>query len=97
MKTARMLFVSMTLALACGAFQSHVLAESLVHMAQSEVTIPTDAQINRMEQRAITTPPLDVDDGTLQGGQAAQIRQMDQRAHRIDEKLLKDDGVCDGC
>jgi hypothetical protein len=38
-----------------------------------------------------------VDDGTLQGGQAAQIRQMDQRAHRIDEKLLKDDGVCDGC
>jgi hypothetical protein len=97
MKSLRILFVLTTLVLPFGTFGSPALAEPHTHIAQGEVTIPTNAQINRLEQQAITTPPLDDSEGALQGGQATQIRQMDQRAHRIDEKLLKDDGVCDGC
>lgn len=97
MRTARVLVAFMALALPFGTFGSPVWAEPHSRIAQSEVTIPTDAQINRMEQQAITTPPLNDSEGVLQGSQGAQIRQMDRRAHRIDEKLLKDDGVCDGC
>ncbi|MFD0935951.1 hypothetical protein [Methylobacterium trifolii] len=65
-------------------------------MAQM-VTIPTDAQIDRMERDSIATPPLDVSEGAQRGDQGARIREMDKRAHRVDEKLLTDDGVCDGC
>ncbi|WP_149313740.1 hypothetical protein [Methylobacterium sp. P1-11] len=97
MKTPRVLLAFMMLALPFGAFGSPAWAKPDTRIAQSEVTIPTDAQIDSMEQQAITTPPLNDSEGVLQGGQGAQIRQMDRRAHRIDEKLLKDDGVCDGC
>ena len=97
MKTPRMLLVTMTLALTFGTFGGPALADPRARIVQSEVTIPTNAQIDRMEQQAITTPPLDVSEGALPGNQAAQIRQMDLRAHRIDEKLLNNDGVCNGC
>jgi hypothetical protein len=79
-----------------GTFGSPVSAEPALRMAQM-VTIPTEAQIDRMEQDAIATPPLDVSAGAQRGDQGARIRQMDERAHRVDEKLLTDDGVCRGC
>ena len=69
-----------------------------VVLAQGEVRIPSDAQLERMEERAITTNPLDVRGArAVPGGEEAEIQQMDRRAHRIDERLLKDDGICAGC
>ena len=67
-------------------------------VAQSEVQIPSDAQLERMEERAITTNPLDDSDArALRGGERSENLQMDRRAHRIDERLLNDDGICAGC
>jgi hypothetical protein len=67
-----------------------------VVLAQGEVRIPSDAQLERMEERAITTAPLD-DSAARGGGEEAEIRQMDRRAHRIDEQLTKDGGICAHC
>lgn len=97
MKTPRILFVFMTLALPVGTFGMAARAEPHVRVVQGEVTIPTDGQVDRMERDAITVAPLDVSEGGQRGGEAAEIRQMDRRAHRVDDKLLRDDGVCDGC
>jgi hypothetical protein len=66
-------------------------------VAQGEVTIPSDSQLERMEERAITTNPLDDSEARLRGGEAAENRQMDRRAHRIDEQLLNGGGICAGC
>jgi hypothetical protein len=67
-------------------------------VAQSEVQIPSDAQLERMEERAITTNPLDDSEArALRGGEQSENLQMDRRAHRIDEQLLNDDGICAGC
>ena len=63
-----------------------------------ELSIPTDAQLERMEERAITTNPLDDSEApALRGGEGAENRQMDRRAHRIDEQLLTNGGICAGC
>lgn len=97
MKTPRALFVFMTLALPLGTFGEAARAEPHDRLAQGEVAIPTEGQIDRMERDAITVPPLDVSEGAQRGGEAAEIRQMDRRARRVDEKLLTDDGVCNGC
>jgi hypothetical protein len=86
-----------TIAFLFGAFGGAAQADPSVRIAQGTVTIPTDTQINRMERDSITTPPLDVSEGAQRGSQGAQIRQMDRRDHRIDQKLLKHDGVCDDC
>ena len=69
-----------------------------VVIAQGEVRIPSDAQLERMEQRAITTPPLDVRDAPrVRGGEEAEIRQMDERARRIDQQLLGSGAICTDC
>ncbi|MER2269080.1 hypothetical protein [Methylobacterium oxalidis] len=86
-----------TAALFFGTFGADAQADPSVRVAPGTVTIPTDAQINRMERNAITTPPLDVSEGAMRGSERSQIRQMDRRDRRIDQKLLKDDGVCDDC
>jgi hypothetical protein len=67
-------------------------------IAQGEVRIPSDAQLERMEERAITTPPLDVRDAPrVRGGEEAEIRQMDERARRIDQQLLGSGAICTDC
>jgi hypothetical protein len=67
-------------------------------IAQGEVRIPTDAQLERMEDRAITTPPLDVREAPrVRGGEEAEIRQMDERARRIDQQLLGSGAICTDC
>jgi hypothetical protein len=67
-------------------------------IAQRDVRIPNDAQLERMEERAITTPPVDARD-TQRGvmGEEAEIRQMDERAHRIDERLMGSGAICTDC
>src|SRR3954447_13096277 len=80
-----------------GAAAGTARAEPRLLMAQAEVQIPSDAQIDRMEREAITTPPLYDGGGGKQAGESAAIRRMDERAHRIDEKLLDGGGVCGGC
>ncbi|GEP03421.1 hypothetical protein MOX02_14590 [Methylobacterium oxalidis] len=87
----------LTIALLLGTFGGEAQAGPSVRVAQGTVTIPTEAQINRMEQDSITAPPLDVSDGVLRGSEGLQIRQLDRRDHRIDQRLLKHDGVCDDC
>jgi len=67
-------------------------------LAQSEVQIPSDAQLERMEERAITTAPLDVRGAPGRGlSEGAEIRQMDERARRIDGQLLGGGGICTDC
>ena len=67
-------------------------------LAQGEVQIPSDAQLERMEERAITTPPLDVRDAPGRGlSEGAEIRQMDKRARRIDRQLMGDGAICTDC
>jgi hypothetical protein len=74
------------------------LAGATTVAAQGEVTIPSGAQLERMEERAITSDPLD-DSGahSVRGGEEAEIRQLDRRAHRIDEQLMNDGEICAGC
>lgn len=90
------LYIMLTFALPFGTFGGPASADPVVREAQA-MTIPTEAQIDRMERDSISTPPLDVSEGAQRGGQGAEIRQMDRRAHQVDEKLLNDDGVCSGC
>lgn len=71
-------------------------AEPQLRLAQAQIQIPSDAQLNRMEQQEIVTPPLYDGRGANGGGIAAEDRQMDEQAHRIDEKLLRG-GICGGC
>ena len=67
-------------------------------LAQGEVQIPSDAQLERMEERAITTPPLDVRGAPGRGrSEGAAIRQMDERARRIDKQLMGDGAICTDC
>jgi hypothetical protein len=67
-------------------------------IAQGEVRIPGDAQLERMEERAITTPPLDVRGAPrVRGGEEAEIRQMNERARRIDQQLLGSGAICTDC
>jgi hypothetical protein len=72
-----------------------VRAEPRPAFAQAEVRIPTEAEIGRMQRRSISRPPLDDSDEIVTGGQVD--RQLDQRAHRIDEKLLHGGGICSDC
>ncbi|HLM20240.1 MAG TPA: hypothetical protein VK390_01795 [Propionibacteriaceae bacterium] len=67
-------------------------------LAQAEVQIPSDAQLERMEERAITTPPLDVQGAPGRGlNEGAAIRQMDERARRIDKQLMGNGAICTDC
>jgi hypothetical protein len=65
-------------------------------LAQAEIRIPSDAQLDRMERQGMATPPLDDGGGAKDGGMAAQNREMEEQAHRIDEKLLGG-GICSNC
>ena len=54
------------------------------------------AQLERMEQQGIVMPPL-YDGGIGRDpGIGAEDRQMEEQAHRIDEKLLRG-GICSDC
>lgn len=97
MEPTRVSLALLAFTLTIGAFGGPSRAGPHVQVAQAEVRIPSEAQIDRMERRAISTPPLDVSEGAQTGGEAAEIRQMDRRSHSIDEELLGGSGVCSGC
>ena len=71
-------------------------AEPQIRLAQAQIQIPSDAQLDRMERQGIVTPPLYDGGGAADGSIGAENRQMEEQAHRIDEKLLGG-GICSGC
>ena len=71
-------------------------AEPQLVLAQAQIQIPSDAELERMERQGIVTPPLYDGGGANDGSIAAENRQMDEQAHRIDEKLLRG-GICRDC
>ena len=97
MDPTRVSLALLAFTLTIGTFAGPSRAGPHVQVAQAEVRIPSEAQIDRMERDAISTPPLDVSEGAQTGGEAAEIKQMDRRAHGIDENLLRGSGVCRGC
>ena len=86
----------LTVLLLFGIAAAPARAEPRRLLAQAEIRIPSDNQLEQMERQGITTPPLYDGKGTLDGGIAAENRQLDERAHRIDEGLLRG-GVCRDC
>ncbi|MGH1573504.1 hypothetical protein ACRAWG_26105 [Methylobacterium sp. P31] len=90
---AAVLVFSLPAAVAAGS--THV--DARVRLAQGSVTIPSDAQLNRLEREAITTPPLDVGETPPRDEQGAQGRQRDRRDRRIDRRLPERGGACDDC
>ncbi|WP_198293025.1 hypothetical protein [Methylobacterium sp. WSM2598] len=85
------------LSLLAGAAGGTGRAEPRVVLAQGSVTIPSDAQLERMQREAISTPPLDVSEGAQGGGQGARTRQIERRDHGGDRRRPKHDGACDDC
>jgi hypothetical protein len=74
------------------------LASVFMIVAQAEIRVPSDAQLERMEERSITTPPLETSGAPrVRGGEEAEIRQMDERARRVDENLMKGGAICSDC
>jgi hypothetical protein len=80
--------LSLTVGTAC--------AEPQFLLAQAPIQIPSDAELERMERQGIVTPPLYDGRGANDGSIAAENRQMEEQAHRIDEKLLRG-GICRDC
>ncbi|MGA0594709.1 hypothetical protein [Enterovirga sp. CN4-39] len=66
-------------------------------LAQAEIRIPSEADLQRMERRSITTPPLDVGAAPRISNEAAENAQLDQRARRIDENLIGRGAICTDC
>jgi hypothetical protein len=66
-------------------------------LAQAEIRIPSDSQLERLERRGIATPPLDVSGSppVPKGSEESQIDQMDRQDKAIDEKLMR--GICRDC
>jgi hypothetical protein len=65
-------------------------------LAQAEIRIPSDSQLERLERRGIATPPLDVSGSPVpKGSEESQIDQMDRQDKAIDEKLMR--GICKDC
>src|SRR3954467_12839351 len=63
-------------------------AEPRLLLAQAPIQIPSDAQLDRLERQGLETPPLYDGDAKGPAGVGAENRQMEEQAHRIDEKLL---------
>jgi hypothetical protein len=83
--------------LLAGAAGGSTRVEARVRLAQGSVTIPSDAQLNRLEREAITTPPLDVSEPPPGGEPGARGRHGDQRDRRIDRRPSQRGGTCDDC
>ena len=73
-------------------------AERGIVLAQGEMRVPSDADLERMQQRAIATPPIDTGAaGGKHADEETEIRQMDQRARRIDQDLMNSGAICRDC
>src|SRR5215203_4882226 len=57
-------------------------------LAQAEIRIPSDSQLERLERRGIATPPLDVSGSPVpKGSEESQIDQMDRQDKAIDDSI----------
>lgn len=68
-----------------------------LHLVQGSVTIPSDAQLDRLQRQSITTPPLDVSDPAQGNEPKARERHRDRRDRRIDRGGPGRGGACDDC
>ena len=69
-----------------------------VILAQGETRVPSDANLERMQERAITTPPIDADrTGGTRVDQDTEIRRMDERDRRLDQELMNSGAICRDC
>jgi hypothetical protein len=93
----RIMVISLLFA-ALWSHSTHFASAEGVIFAQGDIRIPSDAQLERMEERAIITSPLDVGGAPprLRSGEEAEIRAMDERDRRMDERLLRG-GICADC
>ena len=65
-------------------------------LTQSEIRIPSDAQLEQLEREGITTPTLDVSGApAMKGTEESQDQQMERRSREIDQKVMK--GICSDC
>ncbi|GJE13593.1 hypothetical protein [Methylobacterium longum] len=85
--------VTLMLAFVAGLAAGSIRPEARDRPAQGTVTIPSDAELNRLEREAITTPPLDVSGTPPRGGGGAR----DRRERRIERRPPERGGACDDC
>jgi hypothetical protein len=65
-------------------------------LAQADIRIPTDADLERMERRSMATPPLSVGDApALRGSEKSQDLEMDRQDVIVDRKVMR--GICADC
>lgn len=93
MTRSRFTIAAPMLSLLAGFSGGSIRLEARERPAQSTVTIPTDAELNRLEREAITTPPLDVS-GTPPGDG---IGAPHRRERRIERRSPGRGGACDDC
>ena len=68
----------------------------LLVLTQSEIRIPSDAQLERLEREGIATPTLDVSGApAMKGREESQDQQMERQSRAIDQKVMK--GICSDC
>jgi hypothetical protein len=68
----------------------------LLMLTQSEIRIPSDAQLERLEREGIVTPTLDVSGApAMKGTEGSQNQQMERQSRAIDQKVMK--GICSDC
>ena len=77
---------------------------SRITVAQGEIRIPSDADLERLERQGMATPPLDAGRQTTRQPGAAmseqrreeiENQQMDRQDRAIDQKVLR--GICRDC
>ncbi|MBE7198859.1 MAG: hypothetical protein INR70_13800 [Parafilimonas terrae] len=93
MTRCRVFIAALILSFPAGSWGGSVGVEARDRPAQGTVTIPSDADLNRLEREAITTPPLDVSDTPPRGGTGA----PDSRQRRIERPSPARGGACDDC
>lgn len=84
------------LALPSGVAGAATRGEAQIRLAQGGIAIPSEAQLNRLEREAITTPPLDVSDPPPGVEPGTQRRHRDPQDRRNDRRL-PGEGACEAC
>jgi hypothetical protein len=65
-------------------------------LAEGEIRIPSDAQLEQLERQGVETPTLDVSGApAMKGSEESQDRQMERRRRVIDREVMK--GICSDC
>jgi hypothetical protein len=93
MKRSRPSIAALILCLLAGLSGGFIRLEARERPAPGTITIPSEADLNRLEREAITTPPLDVSGAPPGGGDGTR----DRRARRIKRTSPERGGACDDC